>query len=77
MADSIAEIAWYIGSKGLIAAAEHFTDDVYDFLVKLSDSRRSHAICRDPISRLIGYECVSCEEKYTIVFLEIDQETII
>ena len=47
-ADRIAEVAWYIESKGLIAIAENFTDDVYDFFIKLSDSRRIHAICREP-----------------------------
>ena len=51
MADSIAEIAWYIGSKGLIAAAEHFTDDVYDFLVKLSDTGETTKGC-DPLRLL-------------------------
>jgi hypothetical protein len=48
VADSIAEIAWYIESKGLVATAEKFADEVYDFFIKLSDSRRVHAICRDP-----------------------------
>jgi hypothetical protein len=31
VAGSIAEIAWYIESKGLITTAENFTDNVYDF----------------------------------------------
>ena len=48
VADSIAAVAWYIESKGLIATAENFTDEVYDYFIKLADSRRSHAICRDP-----------------------------
>jgi hypothetical protein len=43
-ADSIAEIEWFIESKGLVATAEKFADNVYDFFIKLSDSRRSHAI---------------------------------
>lgn len=45
-ADGIAEIAWYIESKGLVATAEKFADNVYDFFIKLSDPRRSHATCR-------------------------------
>ena len=77
VADSIAEVAWYIESKGLIAAAEKFADDVYDFLLKLSDSRRTHAICRDPERALLGYKCISYKKKYTIVFLETDVELII
>jgi hypothetical protein len=43
VADGIAARAWYIESKGLIATAENFADDVYDFFIKLSDSRRRHA----------------------------------
>jgi hypothetical protein len=77
VADSIAEVAWYIESKGLIATAEKFTDGVYDFLIKLSDSRRLHAICRDPERALLGYKCISYKKKYTIVFLETTDELII
>ena len=44
---SIAEIAWHIESKGLVATAEKFADNVYDFFLKLSDSRKIHALCRD------------------------------
>lgn len=74
---NIAKIAWYIESKGLIATAENFADDVYDFFIKLSDSRRSHAICRDPERALLGYKCISYKKKYTIVFLETKEELII
>jgi len=35
VADSIAEIAWFIESKGLGATAENFSDEVYDYLKKL------------------------------------------
>jgi hypothetical protein len=77
VADSIAEIAWFIESKGLVATAEIFSDNVYDFFIKLADSRRSHAICRDPERAIIGYKCVPYKRKYTIVFLESDDELII
>ena len=77
VADSIAEIAWYIESKGLVATAEKFADDAYDFFIKLADSRRNHAVCRDPERALIGYKCIPYKRKYTIVFLESDDELII
>jgi hypothetical protein len=77
VADSIAEIAWYIESKGLVATAEKFADDIYDFFIKLADSRRSHAICRDPERALIGYKCIPYKRKYTVVFLESEDELII
>jgi len=77
VADRIAEIAWYIESKGLIATAEKFADDIYDFFIKLADSRRSYAICRDPERAIIGYKCIPHKRKYTIVFLESDDELFI
>lgn len=77
VAGSIAEIAWYIESKGLIATAENFADGVYDFFIKLSDSRRNHAICRDPERAVLGYKCIPYKKKYTIVFLETNEELII
>jgi hypothetical protein len=77
VADSIAEIAWYIESKGLVKTAEKFADDIYDFFIKLADSRRSYAICRDPERSIIGYKCIPYKRKYTIVFLESDDELII
>jgi len=36
-ADNIAAIAWYIESKGLVRTAEKFTDDVYDFSIKIAN----------------------------------------
>ena len=77
VADSIAEIAWYIESKGLIATAESFADGVYDFFIKLSDSRRSHTICREPERAFLGYKCISYKKKYTVVFLETNEELVI
>lgn len=77
VADSIAEIAWFIQSKGLVATAEKFADNVYDFFIKLADSRKNHAICRDPERALVGYKCIPYKRKYTIVFLESDDELII
>ena len=76
-ADSIAEIAWFIESKGLVNTAEKFADGVYDYFEKLADSRRNHAICRDPQRTLIGYKCIPYKRKYTVVFLESDSELII
>ena len=76
-ADSKAEVAWYKESKGLVATAERFADDAYDYFAKLSDSRRTHAICRDLERALIGYKCIPYKRKYTVVFLESDDELII
>lgn len=77
VAQSIATIAWYIESKGMVATAEKFTDSIYDYFIKLADARKSFAACRDPQRAIIGYKCVPFKKKYTIVFLETDTELII
>jgi hypothetical protein len=59
VSESIAEISWYIESKGLVATAEKYADDIYDFFTKLADSRRVHPICRDPERAIVGYKCIS------------------
>ncbi len=76
-AESIAAVAWFIESKGMVATAEKFTDKVYDFLESLSDERKSYALCRDPQRSLLGYKCVSYRKKYTVVFFETEDEIII
>lgn len=40
-AESIAAVAWFIESKGMLVTAGKFTDKVYDFLQSLSDERKS------------------------------------
>ncbi len=77
VAESIAVVAWYIESKGMVKTAENFADAVYDCFIKLSDSRRGYALCRDPERALMGYKCISYKRKYTIAFIETDDELII
>ena len=36
-ADNIAAIAWIIESKGLLATADKFTDDIYDYFIRMAD----------------------------------------
>ncbi len=76
-ADNIADIAWFIESKGMIATADKFTDDVYDAFLKLADERKSFSICREPERAALGYKCIPYKKKYTIVLIESDKEVII
>ncbi len=76
-AENIAAVALYIESKGHVATAEKFADDVYDFILSLSDIRKSYRICKDPSRAIIGYKCVPYKKKYTIVFIESEEEIII
>jgi len=77
VAESIAEISWYIESEGLPATAEKFADHVYDFIQKLADNRKRYKTCRDPQRILMGYKCLNYKKKYTIVLIELDTEIII
>ncbi|MGN6618619.1 MAG: hypothetical protein ACTHJ5_15715 [Ilyomonas sp.] len=77
VAESIAAVAWYIESKGMVATAEKFSDEVYDYFDKLSDDRKSYKLCRDPSRASFGYKCVQFKKKYTIVFLEAESEILI
>ena len=76
-AENIASIAWYIESKGMLATADKFTDEVYDYFLKLADNRKSYAICREPVRAALGYKCIPYRKKYTIVFIESKYELII
>jgi len=77
VATSIAEIAWFIESKGMLKAAENFTDAVYDFFESMADDKRSFALCREPKRRALGLKCVTFKKKYTVVFIESEAEIII
>ena len=76
-AESIAEIAWYLESEGLLATAEKFTDEAYDFMVKLGNHMKGYRICRDPEREAIGYKCIPYKKKYTIVFIKLNTEIIV
>jgi hypothetical protein len=56
VADSIAEISWYLESEGLLATAEKFSDEAYDFLTNLGHNRKSYRPCREPERNAIGYK---------------------
>ena len=76
-AESIAAVAWFIESKGMIATANKFTDNAYDYFINLADDRKSYPICKEPGRATLGYKCVPYKKKYTIVFIETDLELII
>jgi plasmid stabilization system protein ParE len=76
-AESIAAVSWYLESEGLLATAEKFSDEAYDFIDKLGDSRKGYRTCRDSERNLMGYKCIPYKKKYTIVFIELDAEIII
>ncbi|RBQ06197.1 type II toxin-antitoxin system RelE/ParE family toxin [Pedobacter miscanthi] len=76
VAESIAEISWFLESEGLPATAEKFAEEIYDFIETLGDNRKKYRACREPQRILMGYKCISYKKKYTIVFIELDSEII-
>lgn len=76
-AQSIAEVAWFIESKGLYATAEKFSEAVYDRIASLADERIIHPVCREPERNSIGLKCIPFRKKYTIVFYESAKEIIV
>ncbi|MBK9382671.1 MAG: hypothetical protein IPN39_15275 [Chitinophagaceae bacterium] len=76
-AENIAAIALYIESKGLLATAEKFADNVYDYIIKMADARKSYHLCKEPVRLALGYKCLPYKKKYTIVFIESADELII
>ena len=53
-AENIAAIALYIESKGMVATAEKFADEVYDYIIRLADRRKSFRVCKEPIRQAVG-----------------------
>jgi hypothetical protein len=76
-AESIAAIAWFIESKGMVATAENFADSVYDFFVKISNNLVTYAVCRDKARASLGLKCLPYKKKYTVVFWESEKELLI
>ena len=74
---SISEIAWYIESQGLVATADKFSDDAYDFISALGDDMVRHSFCKEPLRNLLGQKCKAFRKKYTVVFFESDSQVII
>lgn len=76
-ARSIAEVSWYIESRGMIKTAENFSDSVYDFIETLADQRKSYRLCKDPGRARFGFKCVNYNKKYTVVLIETESEIIV
>lgn len=75
--NAIASIAWFIESKGLLRTPEKFSDAAYDFIETLSDKRKSYPFCKEPSREELGLKCIPFRKKYTIVFIETENEIIV
>ena len=53
VARNIAAIAFFIESEGMVKTAEKFADSIYDYFLKLADTKRSFAGCRNPVNLIM------------------------
>lgn len=74
---AIAEIAWFIESKGLPETARNFVNNAFNFLEKLSDDRIEHKLCSYKKWRELGYRCVPYKKKYIIAYLSLRKEVVV
>ena len=76
-ATAVAEIAWFIESKGMPQTAKKFVDDAFLFFEKLSDKRIQHRPCNYNRWKTLDYRCVPFKKKYIIAYLNLDEEIVI
>jgi hypothetical protein len=76
-ATSLAEVSWFIESKGLPQTAKKFIDEAFAFFAKLADNRIEHKACTYNKWKQLGYRCISYKKKYTIAYLSLQHEIVI
>lgn len=60
-----------------MATAEKFSDDAYDFIEKIANPIVTHPLCRDEMRKSLGLKYRIFRKKYTVVFIETDDEVIV
>jgi hypothetical protein len=76
-ATSVAEIGFFIESKGLPATAKKFVEEVFEFFEKLSDDIMEHRPCKYERWKNLGYRCANYKKKYIVAYLSLSNEIII
>ncbi len=73
---SVAEISYFIESKGLPLTAKNLLRGIYIF-GKLSNEKIIHKPCTYTKWNILGYRCVNYEKKYVLAYLANDDEITI
>ncbi len=74
---SVAEIAFFIESKGMPQTAKKFVRDVFAFFEKLSDDIIEYRPCTYLQWKALKYHCINYKKKYVIAYLSQEKEIII
>lgn len=53
----------------MVKTTGKFVGAIYDFLEKLADDRKSYALCRNEVQRVLGYKNAFLIKKNTALFL--------
>jgi len=76
-ADDLADLIYFIESKGLKETAYRYVEKVYAFIESLKFENVDYAYCKDTIRSNLGLKCVKYNSKYTLVFYQFPDEVII
>ena len=74
---AVAEIAFFIESKGLPQTAKKFVDEAFEFFDRLSDDIIEHRPCSYAIWKYMDYKCVMYKKKYVVAYLSLKNEIVI
>ena len=76
-ADNLADLIFFIESKGLVKTAQKYAERVYNFIEKLPFNKFNYKYCLDPNRADLGLKCIKFNNKYTIVFYQFEDDVII
>lgn len=76
-ATAVAEVSFFIESKGLPKTAKKFIDEVFSFFEKLSEDIIEHRVCQYKQWKNLGYKCANYKKKYVVAFISLEKEIII
>ena len=76
-ATAVAEIAFFIESKGLPETAKKFVDNAFAFFDKISNDQIEYMQCRKRTWKRLGYRCINYKRKYVVAYLSMENEIII
>ncbi|MBP6431783.1 MAG: hypothetical protein KA319_08455 [Ferruginibacter sp.] len=74
---AVAEVSFFIESKGLPTTAKKFVDNAYTFFETLVDDRIEYRKCTYKKWRQLGYNCITYNKKYVVAFISLAHEIII
>jgi hypothetical protein len=76
-ATAVAEVSFFIESKGLPITAKKFVDNAFTFFETLADDRIEYRKCTHKRWKALGYNCITYQKKYVIAFITLEDEIII